>query len=145
MKPKYLLILFVVFASCQKNELSNEFRNEIIKYQTNTPLPISSKKYIYVIKFSQINGDTLFNLIRCPSLSKFDSVSGIYQDELLKPLAIIDPQNIGKKLYTKKKNSIDNFISTQSKEDFPPLYRYKIKNDKITLVSIDTISDRWEK
>jgi hypothetical protein len=145
MKPKYLLIILVVFASCKKSELSNEFRNEIIKYQTNTPLPTSPKNYIYVANFSQKNGDTLFNLIRCPGLSKFDSVSGIYQDELLKPLAIIDPQNIGKKLYSKKKNSIDNFISTRPKEDFPPLYRYKIKNNKITLVSIDTISDRWEK
>lgn len=129
----------------KKKELSHEFRNGIIEYQKNVPLPILAKNHIYVVKFSKKDGDTVFNLIRCPGLSKFDSVSGVYKDDELKPLAIIDYQNLGGDLYTRKRSDVKSFIPVRMKEDFPPLYRYKIKNRKIILIGIDTISDRWEK
>lgn len=147
MKIKYYLFLFTVFVSCQKEELATEFRNEIIKYQKEIPLPVSAEKYLYVGSFSRVGNDTLFNLIRCPGLSKYDTILGVYQDSSLKPLAIIDNKNIGKNfIHVKRKNhGIQNYISIRPKEDFPPLYRYKVKNNKIILIKIDTISNRWEK
>lgn len=145
MNAKFILVLLIVFASCQKEDLNAEFRNEIIEYQKKIPIPYSAEKYIYVANFSRIGNDTVFNLIRTPGLSKYDNVWGIYQDELLQPLAIIDSQNLGKNLlYNSRKNrKIQDYISIRLKEDFPPLYRYKIKKQKVILIKIDTISDNW--
>lgn len=147
----FVFALFL-FSSCG-NDLSKELKTEIIKYQENIPLPkkgeIKDKnKFLYVIKFEKKENDTLFNLIRCPSLSKYDKVSGIYEDNSLKPFAIIDPDKLGEKiLYTPINKNVSSYINsgTHFKEDYPPLYRYKIKNKKIRLISIDTISYKWAK
>jgi hypothetical protein len=147
MKIKYFTLLLLVLISCQKKELSEDFRNEIIQYQKSIPLPSKKDKYIYVANFFRDGNDTLFNLIRCSGLSKYDNVSGVYSDELLKPLAIIDKDTLGSKNYylTKKSEDIQYYIRLHLKEDFPPLYRYKIKNKKIILMKVDTIGLRWEK
>lgn len=151
MKRKALcLFLLLVFISCKKEELSVDFRKVILEYQSNVPLPkiknTNIDKYLYVVNFQKKGNDTLFNLIRCPSISKNDSVSGIYEDEILKPLAIIDKNKLGISHYQIKKKDVDNFISNEFfREDFPPLYRYKIKNKRIVLIKIDTISDNWKK
>ena len=150
MKRTSLCLLLTMFlVSCKKDELNVEFEKVIIEYQNRVPLPAKKKsdtdRYLYVVNFQKIGKDTLFNLIRCPSISKYDSISGIYQYENLKPLAIIDKNNIGINYYQMKKKDISNFISKSFREDFPPLYRYQIKNKKIVLIQIDTISDNWEK
>ena len=147
----FTLALFL-FSSCG-NDLSKELKAEIIKYQENIPLPKNSEikeknKFLYVIKFEKKGNDTLFKLIRCPNLSKYDKVIGIYEDNSLKPLAIIDPNKLGEKfLYTPINVDVSSYINLgpRFKEDYPPLYRYKIKNKKIRLISIDTISYKWEK
>lgn len=147
MKKIYLLLVFVILSSCQKKELSYEFRDVILKYQKKIPLPMNAEKYVYVVHFFRFENDTLFNLIRCSGISNHDSVSGVYQDKTLKPLIIIDRDKLGKKIfYLKKLNkNISDYYRLQLKEDFPPLYRYKIKNNKIILINIDTISDHWKK
>lgn len=149
-KGFYLFILLILI-SCKKDELSVDFKKVIMEYQSNVPLPsIKSKdtdKYLYVVKFEKKGNDTLFNLIRCPRISKYDTVSGIYQDENLKPLAIIDKDKLGENsCYLKKNEKVNDFVinNFSHKEDFPPLYRYRIKEKKIILIQIDTISDNWE-
>jgi hypothetical protein len=127
-----------------------DLKKVIQEYQNKVPLPeiknSDTERYLYVVNFQKKGNDTLFNLIRCPSISKYDSISGIYQDEVLKPLAIIDKDKLGISYYQIKKEDISNFISNNSfREDFPPLYRYQIKNKKILLIQIDTISDNWKK
>lgn len=154
MKRKALYsLLLLVSISCQKNdELSIDFRAVITEYQNQVPLPSiknkDSEKYLYVVNFEKKGNDTLFNLIRCPGISKFDSISGIYQDKTLKPLAIIDNDKLGKNSYYQiRKKDVNDFVVNEfsSREDFPPLYRYRIKNKKIVLIQIDTISDNWKK
>jgi hypothetical protein len=147
MKIKYFTFFLLVLVSCQKKELAEDFRNEIIQYQKSIPLPSKKDKYVYVVNFFRDGNDTLFNLIRCSGFSKYDNISGIYRDELLKPLAIIDKDALGSKDYyvIKKSEDIQDYTRLHLKEDFPPLYRYKIKNKKIVLMKVDTIGLRWEK
>ena len=144
------LSLFLI--SCKKNDLSTELKKEVVEYQKKVPLPSvkneETSKFLYVINFEKKGNDTLFNLIRCPGISKFDSITGIYQDDVLKPLVIIDRHELGKNwLYLKKDNGVNNFIinNLHSIEDYPPLYKYRIKNKKIILIKIDTISYNWIK
>lgn len=145
------VLLFTSLISCKQEELSSEFKKEIVKYQKNIPLPTmrsgKSKTFLYVVNFEKKVADTLFNLIRCPGVSKFDSISGIYKDADLRPLAIIDRNNLGTdRLYFKKSEDLSKYINdSYLTEDFPPLYQYKIKNGKIILIKIDTISDQWIK
>lgn len=144
------LLLPIFLISCKKDELSIDFKNVIIHYQNNVPLPEiknqKTDKYLYVVNFDKKGNDTLFNIIRCPSISKYDSISGIYQDKTLKPLAIIDKDKLGINYYQIKNKEINDFVARHSsREDFPPLYRYQIKNKKIVLIKIDTISDNWKR
>lgn len=146
----FCLLLTILLVSCKKDELNVDFKKVIIEYQNRVPLPevknSDTDKYLYVVNFQKKGNDTLFNLIRCPSISKYDSISGIYQDEVLKPLAIIDKNKLGTSYYQIKSEDVNNFINHNSlREDFPPLYRYQIKNKKIVLIQIDTISDIWKK
>ncbi|WP_264564677.1 hypothetical protein [Flavobacterium sp. N3904] len=145
------LLLQILLISCKKDELSMDFKKVIIEYQNKVPLPeiknSGDDTYLYVVNFEKKGNDTLFNLIRCPGVSKFDSISGIYQDETLKPLAILDKNKLGKSYYQMKRKDVNNFVvnNFSSREDFPPLYRYQIKNKKIVLIQIDTISDNWKR
>ena len=48
----------------------------------------------------------------------------------------------------KKNQSINEFIIPKTKKqyvDYPPVYTYKVKNSKVALYAIDTISNNWIK
>lgn len=146
MGVRFMLLFFLFLSSCQNQDLDENFRKEIIQYKKKVPLPSNEERYLYLVNFSQRGNDTLFTIIRSPGISKHDIVTGIYEDKSLLPLAIIDDAKLGINYYNTIKNeNISDFVRTQVKEDFPPLFTYKVSNNKIKLVKIDTISDRWTK
>jgi hypothetical protein len=155
---KSVLILILLSFSCTKKDLSENFRKSVIEYQNKFPIPDKTsihknitrpRIYIYHASFYKEKKDTMFLLSRIGSGINKERFKGygVYEDSDLKPLVIIDNNNLsGNFIYNKKREIPEKYI--WKTEGFPenctPLYRYKVKNKEFKLVAIDTIWLHWE-
>ena len=152
---KKLIILVLLFClGCSKQvDLNKNLKNILIDYQNKFPIPnksTSNKKkiYIYSAYFWQNKKDTLVVITRSsmgivPNTKGF----GIYQDSELKPTFIIDENNLSKRFILKKINDVESSLYWHKKsfsENFPPLYTYLIKKEKLKLIKVDTVWNHWD-
>lgn len=160
MKYLYVLafVVSLVLTGCKREDLNNELEKSIIEYQKKVPFPTlegnnnNLKKYvfIYVMDISLKDKDTIVNIVRRPSgIPKDSNCYGVYEINEL-PVVIYDDDNLGG---TFIKNKVRNTLLKKYElaenrlhfVDYPPVYSYIIKKDKINLKSVDTTSNNWIK
>ncbi|MFH6988382.1 hypothetical protein ACHRVW_11605 [Flavobacterium collinsii] len=159
-KIKYLIYAFVfsfMLIGCKKHELNSELEKSILEYQKKVPIPVLKEKnnysekfrFIYIVDFSLKDKDTVVHIVRRPSgIRKDTRYYGLYEINKFTPVVIDDEYNLGKKFIKSKirNSSLQRFELAENKlhfTDYPPVYSYVIKNDKINLISIDTVSNNW--
>jgi hypothetical protein len=158
---KYIFSVFVLLLlSCDDKSkevgLEKNFYTKIIDYQKKYPIPKVIKEYqkgviyVYLVECYKEDNDTLITVGRFPAgISKSDTVYGVYKNEELQPTFIFDQSNLCDKLITKKienKNNDKFYRSDKSTfpESFPPIFKYKLKNNKLSLVKIDSVWLKWD-
>lgn len=160
MKKNIIAVTFLLFLTCCKNyndDLDKNLYNAILKYQKKYPIPKLNHKevgqmiYLYKVYFFKEKKDTIILLQRSPAgLSKLDKGYGIYQDDILYPTFIYDDNNLGTKFIKNKVNDTEKnkkfywLIGATPPENFPPVYKYKVKNNELQLVKIDTVWQKWD-
>jgi hypothetical protein len=161
MKLKNILLLgltFLFFFACENKEnLDIKFRNLIIDYQKQYPIPTGKQRkvepiYLYSVKFKKKLNDTIIEITRISSgidsvISKRSGDGAIYEDKELKPTLIMDNDKLGNRFILKKINKIDKKYYNRSDifdEGFTPIYTYKVRNKNIQLIKIDTIWKHWD-
>lgn len=136
-----------------KKDLNIELENSIKQYQHKIPIPSNGgrKKFIYVAEFLLSDNDTILKINR-QSKGIFKNVNyyGVYKVENNIPVVILDEHNLGEKFVKSKiKNaSLKDFqidYLTGEYDEYPPVYTYVIKENRINLSRIDTISNKWLK
>jgi hypothetical protein len=155
MRYFFIPIFFLLLVGCKKQELDTELEKAIQQYQAKVQIPQSSdlKDYlfVYVLNFSIKNQDTIINITRWPSgVPEKSNCFGIYQIGNSYPVVIYDDNNLGGSFIKEKvrNNSLQKYKLSERKRhfvDYPPVYSYVIKKDKINFVRVDTISDNWKK
>jgi hypothetical protein len=157
---KYIFSLFVLLFSCDNKSkevgLDEKLYSTVIDYQKKYPIPKVIKKhqkriiYVYVLDCYKEDNDTLITVGRFPAvISKSDTVYGVYKNKELEPTFIFDQSNLCDKLITKKiknKNN-DKFYRSDNvsyPESFPPIFKYKFKNNELSLVKIDSVWLVWD-
>ena len=149
-----LLLSFTLISSNQSKDLNESFKNAIIEYQKAYPIPTSKhtkrRNYVYSVVFYKKHNDTLFYVVRTSTGTEREfNFWGIYSDKILKPTIIGDEENLSSKMvFNKIRNKALEkfyFYDKNGPEEFPPLYRYLIKDRKLKLIKIDTLSEKWEK
>ncbi len=148
--------LFIMLFSCTpKSGLHSELEKAIREYQTKVPIPQSNdlKNYVFIyeVNFDLNNNDTIIHIVRLPSgiHEKYDCY-GIYKVGNQQPVVIYDEKNLtGQFVVNKVKNvMLKEYEVTEKKRhyaDYPPVYSYVIRKDKINFVKVDTISDNWKR
>ena len=154
MKNLFFLLILVLNLSCSREkEINTNFRNILIDYQSKYPIPKENHErgkriYLYIANFSVINKDTLITITRSSSgITETTRGYGIYQKDGLLPTFVVDNKNVGERfLLRKNNNNIDKYYwkSDVFPESFPPLYTYKVIDEKFKLVKIDTIWNNWD-
>jgi hypothetical protein len=150
----FLLLILLIRCSDKSSEIGiDKVLYELIqKYQSKYPIPEDKSKliYVYFVDCFKENNDTIIRLGRSAAgISKSDKVYGVYENEELKPTFIFDQSNLCDKLIMKKvknKNN-DRFYRNDNgsyPESYPPIYKYKLKNNELTLMKIDTIWLKWD-
>ena len=154
---KFLIILllsFTLISSNQVKDLNENFRNAVIEYQKAYPIPTTKqtkkRTYFYSVVFYKKETDTLFYILRSSSGTEREfNFLGIYSDKILKPTIIGDEENLSSEMVFNKIRNKElekfYFYDKNGPEEFPPLFRYTIKDKKINLIKIDTLSEKWEK
>lgn len=149
-----LLISFTLISSNQSKDINESFRNAVIEYQKAYPIPTSKhtkkRTYVYSVVFYKKDNDTLFYVVRTSTGTEREfNFLGIYSDKILKPTIISDEENLSSKMVFNKIRNKElekfYFYDKNGPEKFPPLYRYSIKDKKLKLIKIDTLSEKWEK
>lgn len=152
---------FIFLTNCKKQEvnietkkdLSIELENSILEYQRKIPIPSNGarKKFVYIVEFLLNGNDTILKINRkSKGIFKHINYYGVYKIENKIPVVILDEHNLGNKFIKNKiKNSLlkDFQIEYLNSEygEYPPVYTYIIKENKINLSRIDTISNKWIK
>ncbi|WP_163409249.1 hypothetical protein [Flavobacterium ajazii] len=153
--------LFFFLTNCKKQEvnietkkdLSTELESSILEYQSKIPIPSygGRKKFIYIVEFLLNGNDTIIKINRkSKGIFKHINYYGVYKIENRIPVVILDENNLGKKFFKNKiKNSLlkDFQIDYLNGEygEYPPVYTYIVKENRINLSRIDTISNKWIK
>ena len=143
MKIFYMYFIFLFLLINCKKENKNSFfsknlEREILRYQKDHAIPQKSlyKLFIYEIFFSRKN-DTILTITVSPTGIRSNNGYGIYKNEILKPLYIIDNEKLGKKfikLYKKTDMEDYNLRGLPPHIDIIyPVYKYKVKGDKLIL------------
>lgn len=151
--------LSILLLGCEsKIDFRNDFQKIVIDYQKTFPLPSDAKIkenhpnskpiYTYNVYFKKEKNDTIFEIARYSSgITKKFTGYGVYDKNVL-PTFVTDDGNLsGKVIINKvKNNNLNKFIGNQDDflEGFTPIYVYKIKNDNISLVRIDTVWKNWD-
>ncbi|MBN8643439.1 MAG: hypothetical protein J0L86_16630 [Flavobacteriales bacterium] len=154
MKRIYIFFLLLFINCTNKKEINLELENAIVDYQTKVPFPKSNKKegyvFLYEVNFTKSKNDTLIQIVRRPSgvVENSDCFGVFFVNNY--PVIMYDDYKIsGHFINEKKKNqNINEFIIPKTKKqyvDYPPVYTYKVKNSKLDLYAIDTISNKWIK
>lgn len=156
-----LLVLFaILYVSCaNKEDFREDFQKIVVDYQKKFPLPNETKIkenhpnikpiYIYNIYFEKEKEDTLFQITRYSSgVTKKFAGYGVYDKNIL-PTVVVDDGNLSGKIVINKikGNNIHEFINSDEAnflEGSTPVYVYKIKNDNINLIRIDTVWENWD-
>ncbi|MCP1301611.1 hypothetical protein NK356_20755 [Chryseobacterium sp. S0630] len=139
-----ILFLFILFLSCNKEKKEDFFFNdnlyrEVLNYQKKNPIPNNDlyKLFIYEINFSK-KKDTLLTITVSPTGIISKNSFGIYKNKILKPSYIIDNKNFGKRFVkTYKKEGVESYILNEIPphiDKIYPVYKYKIKRDKLILL-----------
>ncbi|KIC01641.1 hypothetical protein OA88_12970 [Flavobacterium sp. JRM] len=161
MKLKNILLIgltFLFLFACENKEnLDTKFRNLIINYQKQYPIPTEKQRkfkpiYLYSVKFKKKLNDTIIEITRTSSgidsvISKRSGDGAIYEDKELKPTLIMDNDKLGNRFVLKKINKIDKKYYNRSDifdEGFTPIHTYKITGEKIELIQVDTIWKHWD-
>ena len=134
-------------------DLDTELENSILEYENNIPIPKTgiTNKFIYVVDFALKDKDTIIIINRkSKGLYNIIKYFGIYRIKNEIPVAISDTNNLGKRFIKNKfKNSLlKEFEITRLNteyDEYPPVYTYVVKKDKINLLRVDTIRNNWIK
>jgi hypothetical protein len=157
MKYSFIIIFFLLFVGCKKQELDKELEKSIIEYQSKIPIPNSDKNdlkdylFVYVVDISLKGNDTIVNIVRRPSgIPKNTNYYGIYEVDASIPVVIYDESNLGGYFIKYKvRNSLLKKYELSERirhfVDYPPVYSYVIRKDKINFLWLDTISDNWKR
>lgn len=159
MKHSFILILFLLIVGCKKHDLDTELEKSIVEYQSKIPIPNSGDNendlkdylFVYIVDISLKGSDTIVNIVRRPSgIPKNTNYYGIYEVGESNPVVIYDENNLGGHFIKNKvRNSLLKKYELSERKrhyvDYPPVYSYVVKKDKINFFRIDTISDNWKK
>ncbi|RUT69455.1 hypothetical protein D0817_16605 [Flavobacterium cupreum] len=161
MKNYIITVIFLLLLTCCKNynnDLDKNLNMAILNYQKEYPIPQLTNKneagqaiYLYKVYFWKEMRDTIVVLQRSSGgISKLDKGYGIYQDENLQPTFIYDDNNLGSRFIKNKINDIEKnkryywLKGATPPENFPPVYKYKVINNELKLVKIDTVWQKWD-
>lgn len=151
---KFLFLFLVLMICCKSknDDIKPQLRDVIISYQKKYPIPnpIETKSgiYVYSVVFKKEGEDTLISITRSSSGVLPQSKGfGIYEDGELSPSFIYDENKLSNNFISKKENFVDSkylIHSNSFKESYPPIYTYLVRNEKFSLIKIDTIWSRWD-
>ena len=169
MKCVLMVIVLMLLVSCKsKNNsksqvdkkawFSQELNSKLLDYQNLYPLPIDNKRkksglYVYIVSFYKTHSDTMVTIKRAADgiyLSGWNLILGVYQNNQLAPTIIRDTSSFYSKRFINKmisdSLSLKQFQPIEGAaypESFPPVYEYKVENDRLLLNRIDTVWNQW--